>query len=77
MAITIFVVLLWPTGTVFGNAVARLIDISIGAVLALFCAYLIFPSRMAINLPEQIARTIRTNREYLETVIPSEDGLPA
>ncbi|WP_334097812.1 FUSC family protein [Methanobacterium formicicum] len=72
MAITIFVVLLWPTGTVFGNAVARLIDISIGAVLALFCAYLIFPSRMAINLPEQIARTIRTNREYLETVIPSE-----
>jgi len=72
MAITIFVVLLWPTGTVFGNAVARLIDISIGAVLALFCAYLIFPSRMAINIPEQIARTIRTNREYLETVIPSE-----
>ncbi len=72
MAMTIFVVLLWPTGTVFENAVARLIDISIGAVLALICAYLIFPSRMAINLPEQIARTIRTNREYLETVIPSE-----
>lgn len=72
MSMTIFVVLLWPTGTVFGNAVARLIDISIGAVLALFCAYLIFPNRMAINLPEQIAQTIRTNREYLETVIPSE-----
>ncbi|AUB54807.1 hypothetical protein BK007_01430 [Methanobacterium subterraneum] len=73
MAMTIFVVLVWPTGTVFENAVARIIDISIGAILAFICAYLILPSRMTVDLPGQIARTIGANREYVNAVIPSED----
>lgn len=73
MAMTIFVVLIWPTGTVFENAVARIIDISIGAILAFICAYLILPSRMTVDLPGQIARTIRANREYVNAVIPSEE----
>lgn len=73
MTLTVLIVLIWPTGTVFENAVARLIDISIGAIIAFICAYLILPSRVTVNLPEQIAKTIRTNCEYADNIIPGEE----
>lgn len=69
MTITVFVVLLWPTGLLWENAVARMIDICVGAIIAFFCSYMILPSRMKVNLPEQVARNIRTNSEYLKNVI--------
>lgn len=72
MALTVFVVLIWPNGPVWENALARIIDISLGAVIAFICAYLILPSRVTVNLPEQIVQTIRTNLKYAEEVIPSE-----
>lgn len=72
MVLTVLIVLIWPTGTVFENAVARLIDISIGAIIAFICAYVILPSRLTVNLPEQIAKTIRTNSEYANIIIPSK-----
>ena len=73
IAMTVFVVLIWPGGTVFENAVARIIDISIGAIIAFICAYLILPSRITVDLPGQIARTIRANQEYVKAVIPTEE----
>lgn len=73
MTLTVFIVLIWPTGTVFENALARIIDISIGAIIAFICAYLILPSMVRVNLPEQIARTIRANRKYAGYVITSSD----
>lgn len=75
IAMTVFVVLIWPGGTVFENAVARIIDISIGAIIAFICAYLILPSRITVDLPGQIARTIRANQEYVKAVIPTEEML--
>lgn len=69
MALTIFVVLIWPTGTVFDNAVARMIDISLGAIIAFICAYIILPSRVTVDLPGQAARTIKANQEYVQNVI--------
>jgi hypothetical protein len=72
MFLSIFVVLIWPNGPVWENAVARIIDISIGAIIAFICAYLILPSRMTVNLPGQIARVIHANREYANAVIPDE-----
>lgn len=73
MFLSIFVVLIWPTGPVWENAVARIIDISIGAIIAFICAYLILPSRMTVDLPGQIARVIHTNQEYAKAVIPGEE----
>ena len=73
MFLSIFVVLIWPNGPVWENAVARIIDISIGAIIAFVCAYLILPSRMTVDLPGQIARVIHANREYANVVIPDED----
>lgn len=73
MFLSIFVVLIWPTGPVWENAIARIIDISIGAIIAFICAYLILPSRMTVDLPGQIARTIHANREYAKAVIPDEE----
>lgn len=73
MFLSIFVVLIWPTGPVWENAVARIIDISIGAIIAFICAYLILPSRMTVDLPGQIARIIYANREYADAVIPDEE----
>ena len=69
MALSVFVVLIWPTGPVWENAIARIIDISLGAIIAFICAYVILPSRVTVNLPEQISRTIRTNSKYAEVVL--------
>jgi len=71
MAITVFIVLIWPTGTVFDNALARMIDISLGAGIAFISAYLIFPSRVTVNLPLQVARTIKASSEYVQQVLLS------
>lgn len=64
MAMTVFIVLIWPTGTVFENAIARIVDITIGGIIAFICAYVILPNRIRINLPEQLQKTIGTNVEY-------------
>jgi uncharacterized membrane protein YgaE (UPF0421/DUF939 family) len=69
MALTIFVVFIWPTGTVFDNAIARLVDITLGALIAFICAYIVLPSRITVDLPGQLALTIQANQEYLENVL--------
>jgi uncharacterized membrane protein YccC len=68
MAMTLFIVFLWPTGTVYDNAIARIVDIGIGAVIAFVCAYLILPSRVTINLPIEVAKTIKGNIEYAQKI---------
>jgi uncharacterized membrane protein YgaE (UPF0421/DUF939 family) len=69
MALTIFVVLIWPTGTVFENAIARIVDITLGAIIAFICAYLILPSRVSVDLPNQASKTIKANLEYMQNVL--------
>ena len=69
MALTVFTVLVWPTGTVFENSLARIIDITLGAVIAIICAYVILPSRVTMDLPGLLASTIKANQEYMQTVI--------
>jgi uncharacterized membrane protein YgaE (UPF0421/DUF939 family) len=74
MALTIFVVFIWPTGTVFDNAIARLVDITLGALIAIICAYIILPSRVKVDLPGQLAGTIRANQGYLEKVLAKPES---
>nr|WP_280904781.1 FUSC family protein [Methanobacterium petrolearium] len=69
MALTVFTVLIWPTGTVFENSLARIIDITLGAIIAIICAYVILPSRVTMDLPGLLASTIKANQEYMKTVI--------
>ncbi len=68
-AITVFIVLAWPTGTVYNNAISRLADIAIGGFIAFICAYLILPSRVTVNLPNQLFNIIRTNITYANQVL--------
>jgi uncharacterized membrane protein YccC len=69
MALTVFTVLIWPTGTVLENSMARIIDITLGAVIAIICAYVILPKRVTIDLPSLLAGAIKANQEYMKTVI--------
>jgi hypothetical protein len=71
MAITVFVVLIWPTGTVFDNAIARLVDIAIGGIIAFLFAYIVLPSRTTVNLPDQLFRTIKANITYANYILIS------
>lgn len=64
MAMTVFIVLVWPTGTVYDNAISRIVDITIGGIIAFICAYLILPNRVFINLPEQFTKTMSANVDY-------------
>ncbi len=74
MAITVFIVLVWPTGTVFENAIARLVDISIGGIIAFIFAYVILPSRVTVNLPDQLIKTIKANINYANHVLDISKG---
>lgn len=69
MAITVFIVLIWPTGTVFDNAISRLVDIALGGIIAFICAYVILPSRVTVNLPDQLFRTIKANIKYANQIL--------
>lgn len=69
MAMTVFIVLIWPTGTVFDNAILRIVDISIGGLIAFICAYIILPNRVTLNLPELLTSTVRSNVEYADQVL--------
>lgn len=73
MALTVFIVFIWPTGTVFDNAIARIIDITIGAIISFICAYVILPNRVTINLPGQVVKTIKANSEYAKQVLISKN----
>ena len=69
MAMTVFIVLIWPVGTVLDNAVARLVYISLGGIIAFICAYIILSSRVTVDLPAQLSRTINANVEYANNVL--------
>lgn len=69
MSMTVFIVLIWPTGTVFDNATSRFLDIALGGLIAYICAYIILPSRITVNLPDQLFRTIKANIEYAKQVL--------
>lgn len=69
MALTVFVVLIWPTGTVFENATARMIDIFIGSIIAVLCTYVILPSRISFNVPSQIAANINATKKLSKQVM--------
>jgi len=71
MAMTIFIVLLWPQGTIIENALARLIDITVGAVVAVIFAYFILPSRVTVDLPLQLSKTINANGKYASNILIS------
>jgi hypothetical protein len=71
MAMTVFIVLVWPTGTVFDNAIYRLLDIALGGLIAFICAYVILPRRISVNLPDQLSSTITANIEYAKLVLIS------
>ncbi|MGC9517819.1 MAG: FUSC family protein, partial [Methanomicrobiales archaeon] len=71
MAMTIFIVLLWPHGTIIDNGIARLIDITLGALIALILAYIIFPNRITVDLPLQLAKTFMANSKYGKNVFVS------
>ncbi|MDO9044095.1 MAG: FUSC family protein [Methanobacteriaceae archaeon] len=69
MALTVFIILIWPTGTVFENATARMIDIFIGSIIALLCVYIILPSRVSFNVPLQIVATINATKKLSKQVM--------
>ncbi len=71
MAMTVFIVLVWPTGTVYDNAIARIVDILIGGIIAFICAYVILPSRVTVNIPELFSKTVTANAKYLKHIMVS------
>lgn len=73
MAMTVFIVLVWPTGTVYDNAVARIVDICVGGIIAFICAYVILPNRVTINLPEQFSKTVGASAEYGIEIMANSD----
>lgn len=73
MALTIFVVLIWPTGTVLDNATARLLDLTLGGIIAFIMGYLILPNRITFNIPEQTAKTVNVVSDCVKTVFVSDE----
>ena len=56
-------------GTIFDNAISRILDIALGGLIAYVCAYIILPSRISVNLPDEPFRTIKANMNYAKLVL--------
>jgi len=69
MALTIFVVLMWPTSTLLDNAMARVIDLTLGGIIAFIMTYLVLPNRITINLPLQTVKTLHAASDYLQSIM--------
>ena len=69
LAVSVFTVFVWPQGEVINNAIARIIDIFIGAIVSIILVYGVLPKRLMINLPDQVFKVLKANQEYAALIL--------
>lgn len=69
LAVSVFTVFVWPEGLVVNNAIARILDIVIGAIVSIILVYGVLPKRLMINLPNQVFNVLKANQEYAELIL--------
>ena len=59
IALSMIIIFLQPSADILATGLARFADIIVGSVIAFVVGYLILPSKLKLNLPQQVIKRLR------------------
>jgi uncharacterized membrane protein YgaE (UPF0421/DUF939 family) len=65
IALTMLIIFFQPSVDILATGLARFVDIIIGSVIAFVVGYLILPSTLKVNLPQQLVKRLESNIDYI------------
>ena len=65
----IFLLAILQPGNIFASGLARFEDIIIGSVIAFAVGYFILPSRLKVDLKQQVVKRLASNSDYITNAI--------
>ena len=65
VAVAMLIIFLQPSADIISTGLARFTDVIIGSVIAFIVGYLILPSKLKVNLQQQLVTRIKSNIEYI------------
>ena len=65
IALSMIIIFLQPSADILATGLARFADIIVGSVIAFVVGYLILPSKLKLNLPQQVVKRLESNLNYI------------
>ncbi|MFZ0443006.1 MAG: FUSC family protein [Methanobacterium sp.] len=65
IALSMIIIFLQPSADILATGLARFADIIVGSVIAFVVGYLILPSKLKLNLPQQVIKRLESNLNYI------------
>lgn len=65
VAVAMLILFLQPSADIVATGLARFTDVIIGSVIAFIVGYVILPSRLKVNIKQQVVKRIDSNIDYL------------
>ena len=65
VAVAMLIIFLQPSTDIVSTGIARFTDVLIGSVIAFVVGYLILPSKLKVNLQQQLVTRIKSNIDYI------------
>jgi hypothetical protein len=69
VASTMLIIFLQPPENILATGLARFIDIMIGSGIAFAVAYLILPSKLKVNMPQEVVKRLESNINCIRSAI--------
>ncbi len=74
VAVAMLIIFLQPSADILATGLARFTDVIIGSVIAFVVGYLILPSKLRVNLQQQLVTRIKSNIDYIHFATnPAQD----
>ena len=65
IALSMIIIFLQPSADILATGLARFADIIVGSIIAFVVGYLILPSKLKLNVPQQVVKRIESNMDYI------------
>ncbi len=65
IALSMIIIFLQPSTDILATGLARFADIIVGSIIAFVVGYLILPSKLKLNVPEQVVKRLESNMDYI------------
>lgn len=65
IALSMLIIFLQPSADILATGLARFTDIIIGSIIAFVVGYVILPSKLKLNVPQQVVKRLESNMDYI------------
>ncbi len=66
IALSMIIIFLQPSADILVTGLARFADIIVGSIIAFVVGYLILPSKLKLNVPQQVMKRLESNLNYIQ-----------